>query len=66
MNDVLVIMRSTGQSRAFEKHMAQYTVKENLPINWVYADDRTYLEVISEKDIKMTMISPEVLFMKLK
>lgn len=66
MNNVLVVMRSTGQSRAFEKHMDQYIVKENLPINWVYVDDKTYVEAISEKEIKMAILSPEVLFMETK
>jgi len=66
MNDVLVISKGTGQSKSFEKVMNQYTEKENLPINWVYASDRDYLDKISEMEIKMVIISPEVMLTEAK
>jgi len=66
MNDILVISKGTGQSKSFEKFMTQYTLKENLPINWVYASDRDYLQKISEKDIKVVIISPEVMLTEAK
>jgi len=66
MNDVLVISKGTGQSKAFEKYMDQYTLKENLQITWVYASDKDYLEKIEEKDIKMVIISPEVMLTEAK
>lgn len=66
MNDILVISKGTGQSKAFEKFMDQYTLKENLPINWVYANEKEYLNEISTKDIKMVIISPEVIFIEAK
>lgn len=67
MNDVLVICKgTTGQSKAFQKFMGEYIVKESLPINWVYANENQYLNEISTKDIKMVLISPEVLFVEPK
>ena len=66
MNNVLVISKGTGQSKSFEKVMNQYTEKENLPINWVYASDRDYLDKISEMEIKMVIISPEVMLTEAK
>lgn len=66
MNNVLVISKGTGQSKSFEKVMNEYTEKENLPINWVYANDNDYLDKISEMEIKMVIISPEVMLTQAK
>jgi PTS system cellobiose-specific IIB component len=66
MNNILVICKGTGQSKSFEKVMNEYTKKENLPINWVYASDREYIDVIASNDIKMVIISPEVMLNEAK
>ena len=46
MNKVLVICKGTGQSKSFERFMDDYTKKNNLPIEWIYANDKEYLDVI--------------------
>ncbi|MDS0526172.1 hypothetical protein NNC19_10810 [Clostridium sp. SHJSY1] len=61
MKNVLVISRGSGQSRSFKKYMDDYTIKNNLPIEWIYASDKNYGEEISTKDIKVVIISPEVM-----
>lgn len=66
MNNVLVISKGTGQAKSFKKFMDDYTVKNNLPIEWVYASDKNYMEEISSKNIKVVIISPEVMLVEAK
>lgn len=64
MSNVLVISKGTGQSKSFQKVMDEYTVKNNLPIEWIYASDKNYIEEISNKEIKVVIISPEVMLVE--
>jgi cellobiose-specific phosphotransferase system component IIB len=64
MNKVLVICKGTGQSKSFERFMDDYTKKNNLPIEWIYANDKEYLEVIEGGDVKVAIISPEVVLVE--
>lgn len=61
MNDVLVICKGTGQAKSFERVMAEYTQKNNLPIEWIYADDKEMVNVLNEKDVKVALVTPEVI-----
>lgn len=61
MNEVLVISKGQPQSKSFEKFMNDYTEKNNLPIKWTYANDKEYLDVIANGEVKFVIISPEVL-----
>lgn len=64
MNNVLVLCKGTGQARAFERVVNEFTAKNNLPIEWIYANDKEYLEIIKEKNVKVVMISPEVVLLE--
>ena len=64
MNKVLVICKGTGQSKSFERFMDDYTKKNNLPIEWIYANDKEYLDGIEGGDVKVAIISPEVVLVE--
>lgn len=64
MNNVLVLCKGTGQAKAFERVVNEYTAKNNLPIEWIYANDKEYLDIIKEKKINVAMISPEVILIE--
>ncbi|MBD7912185.1 MULTISPECIES: hypothetical protein [Clostridium] len=64
MSNVLVISKGTGQAKSFQKFMDDYTVKNNLPIEWIYSTDKNYLDEISSKEIKVVIISPEVMLVE--
>ncbi|MCR4944678.1 MAG: hypothetical protein K5986_09575 [Clostridium sp.] len=66
MNNVLVISKSQPQSKSFEKFMNEYTEKNNLPIKWIYANDKAYTEVLEKEDVKVVIISPEVMLVQSK
>ena len=59
MKKVLVICKETGQTKSFRRVAEDYNVKNNIPFEWTYADDRTYLGSLEEADA--VMISPEVM-----
>lgn len=61
MNNVLVLCKGTGQAKAFERVVNEYTAKNNLPINWIYKNDKEYLETVENEKINVVMISPEVI-----
>lgn len=66
MNNVLVLCKGTGQAKAFERVVNEYTAKNNLPINWIYKNDKEYLETIENEKINVVMISPEVILQEAK
>lgn len=66
MNNVLVICKGTGQSKSFERFMDDYTQKNNLPINWIYVNEKQYLDAIKDGDVKLVLISPEVVLVEAK
>ena len=66
MNKVLVICKGTGQAKSFERFMDDYTKKNNLPIEWIYANDKEYLDIIADGDVKIAIISPEVVLVEAK
>ncbi|MGG7178551.1 hypothetical protein ACQPU1_13195 [Clostridium paraputrificum] len=66
MNNVLVICKGTGQAKSFERVMDEYTKKNNLPIEWIYTDDKAYLDIIAEKEVKIVVITPEVILSEAK
>lgn len=59
MKKVLVICKETGQTKSFKRVAEDYNVKNNIPFEWTYADDRTYLGSLEGADA--VMISPEVM-----
>lgn len=64
MNNVVVICKGTGQSKSFERIMDDYTIKNNLPINWIYVNDKNYVNVIDEKGAQVVLITPEVILVE--
>ncbi|MBE6048628.1 MAG: hypothetical protein E7213_09570 [Clostridium sp.] len=66
MNNVLVISKGQAQSKSFEKFMNEYTEKNSLPIKWIYANDKNYVDVLDKEDIKVVIISPEVMLVQAK
>ncbi len=64
MNNVLVISKGQAQSKSFEKFMNEYTEKNNLPIKWIYANDKNYGDVL--EGVKVVIISPEVMLVQAK
>ena len=66
MNNVLVICKGTGQAKSFERVMDEYTKENNLPITWIYANDKEIVDIIKEKEIKVALITPEVMLVEAK
>ena len=66
MNNVLVISKGTGQAKSFEIVMDDYTVKNNLPITCIYANDKEFVDIVKEKEIKVALITPEVMLVEAK
>ncbi len=66
MKQVLVIHKNTGQSVAFERFSAEYTAKNNLEINWLFANDKNYEQIIEENNFDRVYISPEVILIQAK
>lgn len=66
MKNVLVISKGQAQSKSFEKFMNEYTEKNNLPINWIYANDKDYQDVLEKEGAKVVIISPEVMLVQSK
>ncbi len=66
MNKVLVLSKGTGQSKSFERVMVEHTKKENLPIEWIFANDSNMNDYLSNKDISVAIISPEMMLVEAK
>lgn len=64
MNKVLVMCKKTGQSKAFKKDAEAYRVNNNLPFEWVFADENEYTEVLEGVDV--ALISPEMILVQAK
>lgn len=66
MNKVLVLSKGTGQSKSFERVMVEHTKKENLSIEWIFANDSNMNDYLSNKDISVAIISPEMMLVEAK
>lgn len=64
MNKVLVLCKKTGQSKAFKKDAIAYKEKNNLPFEWVFADESEYTDVLDGVDV--VLISPEMILVQAK
>ncbi|WP_238884205.1 hypothetical protein [Clostridium sp. YIM B02551] len=64
MKKVLVLCKETGQSKAFKKDAEKYRVDNALPFEWVFADDKEYVNVLEGVDI--VLISPEMILVQAK
>lgn len=66
MNEILVISKGAAQSKSFEKYMNDYTEKNALPLKWTYATEKDYTDVLEANDVKLVIISPEVILVEAK
>ena len=66
MNKVLVLSKGTGQSKAFERFVNDYTEKYSLNIEWIFSTDSGMWEIIENGDINVALISPEMLLVEKK
>lgn len=64
MNKVLVMCKETGQSKAFKKDAVAYKEKNNLPFEWVFANDTDFVNMLDGVDI--VLISPEMILVQAK
>ncbi len=64
MKKFLVICKNTGQATAFKRVVLEHSEKNNLTIKWFFADDKNYLDTISEEGIDLVLISPEVILIE--
>lgn len=66
MSKVLVVSKTTGQTRSFERVMLDYTEKNNLSLTWEFATEADYEEKASAGDVTVAIVSPEVLLIQEK
>lgn len=66
MNKVLVLSKGTGQSKAFERFVNDYTEKNSLNIEWIFSNDSCMGEIIENGDVNVALISPEMLLVEKK
>lgn len=64
MNKVLVMCKKTGQSKAFKKDAEAYRENNNLPFEWVFADENEYVDVLDGVDV--VLMSPEMILVQAK
>lgn len=64
MKKVLVIHKGTGQAKAFERFSKEYTVKNNISIEWLFCGLDTLDEILDENDISVVLISPEMILVE--
>lgn len=64
MSKVLVISKTSGQTRSFERVMLDYTEKNNLPITWVIATEADYEEEVLKGDVTVAIVSPEIMLIQ--
>lgn len=61
MKKVLVMCKGTGQSVAFKKDALQFIEKNTVDIEWIFANENQYGEVVENDNIELILISPEML-----
>lgn len=66
MNKVLVLSKGTGQAKAFERVVKEYTNKNSLKIEWIFAGENDMEEIISKGDVAVALIAPEMLVVEKK
>lgn len=66
MNKVLVLSKGTGQAKAFERVAVAHTEKNNIQIEWVFALGTEMEEVLSNKEISVAIIAPELMLVEKK
>lgn len=66
MNKVLVLCKGTGQSEGFKRIALEYVANNNIPVDWLFENDKTYLDIVKRGDIKVVLISPEMLLVEKK
>lgn len=66
MKKVLVMCKGTGQSIAFKKEALEFVKKNSLDIEWVFANENQYGEIVENDNIELVLISPEMLIVDAK
>lgn len=66
MNKVLVLSKGTGQAKAFERVAIAHVEKNNLPIEWIFTTEAGMAEAISNGDISVSIIAPELMLTEKK
>ncbi|MBB6623396.1 hypothetical protein [Clostridium gasigenes] len=66
MKKVLVMCKGTGQSIAFKKATLEFTEKNTLDIEWIFANENQYGEIVEKDNIDLVLISPEMLVVDAK
>ncbi|MGL4741217.1 MAG: hypothetical protein ACRC41_10480 [Sarcina sp.] len=61
MKKYLVVSKGLPQAKAFERAAQEYTVKNNLAVEWFFNKEVDYLDVVKAQNIDVVVISPEVL-----
>lgn len=64
MKKFLIICRETGQSTNFKRVILNYTKTNDIPIEWLFADDKKYLDIINNNEIQLVLISPEAILVE--
>ncbi|MGL5354551.1 MAG: hypothetical protein ACRDA5_14725 [Clostridium sp.] len=64
MKKVLVMCKGTGQSVAFKKAAVEFTQKNEVGIEWVFANENEYGDLVG--DVELVLISPEMLIVDAK
>lgn len=66
MSKVLVISKGTGQAKSFERVMVDYTTKNNIPVEWIFAVEGTYEEEVVKGNVDVAIVSPDMLLVQAK
>ena len=61
MKKILVICKGTGQSEAFKKVALEFIEKNSLNIEFTFANENEYSDIIESENIELVLISPEML-----
>lgn len=66
MKKFLVVCRETGQAAAFKRVLLDHTESNNIPVQWFFADEKAYLDILEKENIALVLISPEVILVEKK
>jgi PTS system cellobiose-specific IIB component len=61
---LVLCKETTGQSVAFKRVILEHTEKNNVPVQWFFADDKAYISLIESNQIDLVLISPEVILIE--
>ena len=64
MKKVLVMCKGTGQSLGFKKAALEFTDKNSLGIEWIFANENEYDDFL--ENVEIVLISPEMLIVDAK